>query len=129
MTVETPSSAASHMRRAADGSPRRHVLLTRLSDAEMHSVDALAEAAGMRRGTWARMALLDIINDRSASVREVASADVLERLETGLARAGNNLNQLVRLSNTYGGIDPERALDALDGINAAIEAIERAVDG
>lgn len=62
------------------------------------------------------MALLDAVNGRKASVREIASADVLERLETGLARVGNNLNQLVRLPNTYGGLDPEAAVAALDGI-------------
>lgn len=71
---------------------REHVLKIRLSDAELKLLDSKAGAA--TRAAFARSVLF---GDGGVKVKTQTVAD--PALVAGLARIGNNLNQLARAAN------------------------------
>lgn len=91
----------------------------KVSESERAAWRQAAAAGGITLSDMIRDYMSTALVGRSPRVRRLAAPPVDPRLLTGVAKIGNNLNQLARWANTY-----QRAADAAT-VLVALASIER----
>lgn len=110
------------MSQGSEKRARDQHLTIRLTVVERASIDAKAERAGLRTGSYARSVLLDAAPPRQVR-RPPVERELLGRLLGELGRIGGNLNQIAREANVGLGIDHVGLDRELDGLNRVRDAV------
>ena len=122
------SEVGSGSKKRSETRQKGRVLSIRVSEAERHDVEALAERAGLTVGSFVRSQILSMPTTRAVR-RPVAEVKLLTALLGQLQKVGSNINQIARRVNSgdtplSGDISEAlaacrqiamRAKDALDG--------------